>query len=262
MAEREIPGGTSNGGSTARSLTLSVLIWAGIILALFATAGLSGYFSMKRAVRGGEVAVPPLEGKPLSEASSTLARVGLVLEKSGERSDDRFASGKILAQDPPAGVKLKRNRKVRVVVSLGMEVLQVPNLVGQPARRAQIAVQQSGLRVGGVSYSRSNEVGADRVLAQEPPPGTPRSRQGRVDLLVSKGAREKTWVMPAVEGREIGAVTRLFSEGGFRVGSVRREVTPGVAAGIVVRQYPLSGYPLREGDLVSLVVSAEAEDGG
>ncbi len=171
MAEREIPGGTSNGGSTARSLTLSVLIWAGIILALFATAGLSGYFSMKRAVRGGEVAVPPLEGKPLSEASSTLARVGLVLEKSGERSDDRFASGKILAQDPPAGVKLKRNRKVRVVVSLGMEVLQVPNLVGQPARRAQIAVQQSGLRVGGVSYSRSNEVGADRVLAQEPPPG-------------------------------------------------------------------------------------------
>ena len=118
MAEREIPGGTSNGGSTARSLTLSVLIWAGIILALFATAGLSGYFSMKRAVRGGEVAVPPLEGKPLSEASSTLARVGLVLEKSGERSDDRFASGKILAQDPPAGVKLKRNRKVRVVVSL------------------------------------------------------------------------------------------------------------------------------------------------
>ena len=46
------------------------------------------------------------------------------------------------------------------------------------------------------------------------------------------------------------------------MGSVRREVTPGVAAGIVVRQYPLSGYPLREGDLVSLVVSAEAEDGG
>jgi beta-lactam-binding protein with PASTA domain len=239
-----------------------VLKWGGLCAALVVTATLSGYLSMRKAVRGGEVEVPSLQGQTMQEAGGTLKGAGLLLEKSGERSDPNVSEGKILGQDPPAGARLKRNRKVRVVVSLGTEVLQVPLLVGQPARRAQIALQQAGLRVGEIAYAYAEQTAGDRILAQEPPPGTPRQRQGQVDLLVSKGPRPKAWVMPTLEGLDIESASRILSSAGFRVGSLRREASPGTPPGTVLQQYPLAGYPLREGDSINLVVSSEGGENG
>ena len=250
------------GRSVPLVLLLSVLRWGGLVLALLATAALSGYLSMRKAVQGGEVEVPALQGTTSQEAILTLKGLGLFLEKSGERSDAHFETGQILTQDPPGGSRLKRNRKVRVVVSLGTEVLQVPLLVGQPARRAQIALQQAGLRFGEIAYAYSEATAGDRILAQEPPQGIPRARQGQVDLLVSKGPRPGVWVMPLVEGQDLAGVARVFADAGFRVGNIRREATAGVAPGTVLQQYPLAGHPLREGDSISLVVSSEGDENG
>lgn len=241
---------------------LSALKWGGLALGLIAAAALSGYLSMRKAVRGGEVEVPALQGKTLAEATQLLKEGGFQLEKSGERSDARVEAGKILNQDPPGGSRLKRNRKVRVVVSLGTEVLQVPLLVGQPARRAEIALQQSGLRIGELAYAWSGATEGDRVLSQEPPEGTPRAREGQVNLLVSKGPRPRVWVMPLVEGQDLAGATKIFADAGFRVGNIRREASPGTPPGTVLQQYPLAGYPLREGDSINLVVSSEGEENG
>lgn len=249
--------------SRRKSLLMSALKWAGVGSGLIATAALSGYLSMRKAVRGGEVTVPALHGMSIPEANERVQREGLLVEKSGEKMDPLVPEGMIVSQDPIEGSRLKRNRKVRVLVSLGREVLKVPELVGQPARRAQIGLQQSGLKLGQIAYATSGAADADRILAQEPPPGTQRIREGAVDLLVSKGSRAKVWVMPNVEGRSLVLVTRLFSEAGLRITNVRREAPrEGVSSGVILQQYPPSGHPLREGDSISLVVSAEAEDHG
>jgi len=237
--------------------------WALLVLVLLGTAALSGYLSMRKAVRGGEVAVPPLLGQSIEDATRRLQSAGLLLEKSGERMDASIPEGMIVSQDPSEGSRLKRNRKVRVLVSLGKEVLRVPELIGQPARRAEIGLQQSGLKLGQIAYVTSTVSEADRILAQEPPPGTQRIRDGAVDLLVSRGSRPKVWVMPEVEGKDLASVTRLFSRAGLRVANVRREVSTGDApSGTVIQQYPPAGFPLREGDSISLTVSGEAEDHG
>jgi serine/threonine-protein kinase len=243
-------------------LLLPILKWGALVLALLGTAALSGYLSMRKAVRGGEVVVPALQGQSLTEAERTLKADGLMVEKSGERSDPHLEAGKILGQDPPGGARLKRNRKVRVVVSLGTEVLRVPLLVGQPARRAEIGLQQAGLRIGTIATTYDESTSGDKILAQEPPQGTPRPRQGEVDLLVSKGARPRVWVMPLIEGQSLAVATRILSDSGFRVGSIRREASPGQAPGTVLQQFPLAGYPLREGDSISLVVSSEGDENG
>ena len=52
---------------------------------------------------------------------------------------------------------------------------------------------------------------------------------------------------------------RAFLESrGFRLGNVKVEPYEGVPGGIVLRQFPLPGHPLRGHDAVSLVVSASA----
>ena len=237
--------------------------WTVLGVALLFTAALSGYLSMRKAVRGGEVTVPGLHGLTVSEAVERLQADGLVLENSGEKMDPVVPAGRIVSQDPPERSRLKRNRKVRVLLSLGREVLTVPGLVGQPARRAQIGLQQSGLRLGQIAYVTSDASEPDRILAQEPAPGTQRMREGPVDLLVSKGSRVRVWVMPRLEGRDLASVTRFFNQTGLRVTNVRREATrEDVPVGTILQQYPPSGYPLKEGDSISLVVSAEVEDHG
>jgi serine/threonine-protein kinase len=229
------------GKSRLNSFLLSALKWVGVGAGLAATAALSGYLSMRKAVRGGEVTVPSLHGMSIAEATGRLQREGLLVEKSGDKMDPLIPEGMIVSQDPIEGSRLKRNRKVRVLVSLGREVLRVPELVGQPARRAQIGLQQSGLKLGQIAYATSSAAEADRILAQEPPPGTQRIREGAVDLLVSKGNRAKVWVMPSVEGRDLAAVTRLFSEAGLRITNVRREAPQGeVPSRIILQQYPLA----------------------
>jgi eukaryotic-like serine/threonine-protein kinase len=251
------------GKSRLTTILIAALKWGCVGICLIVTAALSGYLSMRKAVRGGEVEVPALHGMSIPEASERLQRVGLVLENSGDKMDPLVPEGMVVSQDPVDGSRLKRNRKVHVLVSLGREVLKVPELVGQPARRAQIGLQQSGLKLGQIAYATSSGAEADRILAQEPPPGTQRVREGAVDLLVSKGGRARVWVMPSVEGRELAIVTRLFSQAGLRITNVRREAPRGdVPSGIILQQYPLSGYPLREGDSISLIVSAEVEDHG
>ena len=250
-------------GRKVRAYATTALQWGLIGVAVVAVALLSGYLSMRKAVRGGEVKVPSLQGIAVEEAAERLRQKGLILDRSGERVDSTVPAGQVISQDPPEGTRLKKNRKVHVLISLGQEVLLIPPLVGQPARRAQIGLQQSGLRVGEVAYVTSENAEADKVLAQEPPPGTQSGREGHVDLLVSRGSRARTWVMPHLEGMELALVTRVLNQAGLRVTNVRREARDdGTPAGIVLEQVPVAGYPLREGDSISLVVSADEEDHG
>lgn len=248
-------------GRKVRAYATSALQWGLIGVAIVGVAVLSGYLSMRKAVRGGEVKVPSLQGIAVEEAAERLREKGLILDRSGERVDSLVPAGQVISQDPPEGARLKKNRKVHVLVSLGQEVLLIPPLVGQPARRAQIGLQQSGLRVGEIAYV-SSDAEADKVLAQEPPPGTQSGREGHVDLLVSRGSRARTWVMPHLEGLDLTSVTHVLDQAGLRVTNVRREARDdGTPAGIVLEQVPVAGYPLREGDSISLVVSDEEDHG-
>ncbi|HEU5182555.1 MAG TPA: PASTA domain-containing protein [Candidatus Polarisedimenticolia bacterium] len=236
--------------------------WSLIGVAIVGVALLSGYLSMRKAVRGGEVKVPSLLGIAVEEATGRLREKGLILDRSGERVDSVVPAGQIISQDPPEGARLKKNRKVHVLISLGQEVLLIPQLVGQPARRAQIGLQQSGLRVGEIAYVASDAAEADKVLAQEPPPGTQSGRDGHVDLLVSRGSRARTWVMPHLEGMDMALATRVLDQAGLRVTNVRREPRgDGTPAGIVLEQVPVAGYPLQEGESISLIVSDEEDHG-
>jgi hypothetical protein len=55
-------------------------------------------------------------------------------------------------------------------------------------------------------------------------------------------------------------VQRFFQTRGFRLGSVKYERYEGIRPGVILRQYPLAGHPLRREDTVALVVAAERLD--
>lgn len=244
------------------------VILSGVVVALFAV---SFYVSMRMVFVGREVTVPDLAGMSVDDARATLNLSELFLEPTAERYDERVPMGHVQAQDPVAGATIKKNRKVRVTISLGPLAVNIPDLRGQTLRSARIALQKEGLLVGYVTATHEDDVMSDVVMAQHPLPPDPQTSGtdeepftepvgvtgGRptMDLLVSRGRLEPIYVMPDLAHRRLSEVTAFAKRAGLRIGAVRREKSDENRSGTVIKQYPEAGYPIGRQEIISLVVS-------
>jgi serine/threonine-protein kinase len=169
-----------------------------------------------------------------------------------QRMDDEVPAGRIMQQDPPAGVQARSQRTIRVWVSAGPRAMTVPALVGQTERTAQIRLDQDGLAMGPVTEFRSPDYDADAVVAQDPPAA---SRAPEVSLLINRGEQAMTYVMPDVIGMAGDRAAAALRARGLRVTIVGSQPYPGVPPGTVVRQQPPGGFQVAGADAISLEVS-------
>jgi beta-lactam-binding protein with PASTA domain len=240
------------------SMRLGTRVWS--LGKLFLLTGALGVtflvffgLSMRAALRAREVQVPSLTGRSVGDATQMLAslRLGVRVDEN-RRPDEKIDEGLIAQQDPPAGVRARSQRTVRVWVSSGRRVTIIPLLVGQTERTAQIRLDQDGLQIASLSEFRSPDYPADAVIAQDPPPT---SRADAVSVLVNRGEEATTYVMPDVIGTEGSRVATFLRSRGFRVTIVGSQPYPGVPAGTVVRQQPPGGFRVAAADSISLEVS-------
>lgn len=235
---------------------LTDILWVGGGLTLVGVAFVVSFFvAMRVEMSSTEVKVPDLTGMTLEAASREVAAQELVLQVVDQRNDPAIASGRILQQAPPAEVSVRRGRKIKLVMSLGGKVLNVPNLVGQAARTVEIELKQEGFVPGDEARIASAGVPTGAVIAQVPPPDTPAVPASRVHRLVSTGAEIPVWIMPDLIGLDRAGAEAWLSRNGFRRGAVRRVSMSGRKAGRVVGQLPLPGYPVRSNDVVDLTIA-------
>src|SRR5262249_20461236 len=150
-----------------RRLQREISRWSSIILmiAILAVAGVvSALTAMRFAIRGREVDVPQLTGKTQVEAEEILKARGLKLKVSNSRFSSDIAEGKVLEQNPVSGSRLKVDRTVRVLLSLGAQRFAVPNLVGTSLRAAQLTLSQRRLVLGNTLYTHTPDGDASTVI--------------------------------------------------------------------------------------------------
>jgi serine/threonine-protein kinase len=221
--------------------------------ALLLTYVLFAAASMRIALKTREVVVPTLAGKPLNEATILLADAGLKLKvEEVRRVDAKIPAGQIIAQDPQAGASSRRERSVKVWVSSGPRSTVVPALLGESERTAQMRLQQEGVELSGTSEIKSGDYQPDAIVAQTPPA---KSNAARVALLVNRGERGATYVMPDLIGVNGDRAADLLRVRAFRVAVVGDHPYPGVPAGVVLRQSPQAGFQIAPGEPISLEVS-------
>ncbi len=218
---------------------LGVLFVLVLALVAFAT-GLLVFndLVMPRLIHGiGSVQVPDVRNLTLDQAEQALRPLNLQVSRAGERFDPVQPRGFILSQDPLAGTEVRGNRRISVVVSLGEEFSSVPELSGESQRSAEQLLHSAGLRVGTIAHAPSDEVGEGLVVSSDPGAESVLPQGSPVNLLVSNGAGEESFVMPDLVGREIGGVRRQLESLGFKVGA-----PPGTPSiGTVVAQRPAAG---------------------
>ena len=232
--------------------------WSGIILmvAILCIAGiLSALTAMRFAIRGREVAVPSLIGKNQEEAAQILSGSGLLLKVSSKRFSSQVPEGRVLEQNPPTGTRLKTNRTVKVLLSLGERRFAVPNLLGTSLRAAQLTLTQRRLALGNTLYAHTPDSDPQTVAYQTPPPGTLEGTDPSVNILVSLGPTAEYFIMPDLIGKPAELVASRARTEGFRLGKMNYKKYPGVEPGVVIQQKPQAGYRLSKGEVILLDVS-------
>ena len=229
--------------------------WFFLAAILLVAGFLSCLTAMRLAIRGNEVSVPNVTGKSLPEGARVLGAYSFRMKVDSHRYDERVPKDQILAQNPVANSKLKRNSQVRVLMSLGAKKISVPNLEGQSLRAAQIVVLQRGLTLGFVAAISSETDERDRIAAQCPPAEVGFAQSLVMNLLVSTGRKQREYLMPDLSGQNSDEVLGEFASLGLKLGSVNYQSVPGVAKGAVLKQSPLPGARIMEGNYVDFEVN-------
>jgi serine/threonine-protein kinase len=224
-----------------------------LVGALVATYVLFAAASMRIALRAREVTIPDLTNRTANDATALASDLGLTLRvDETRRPDPKIAAGRMLAQEPAAGEIARRQRSIRIWLSAGQRSATVPKLVGETERTAQLRLAQDGLTLTGIAEIRSPSFASDVVIAQMPPA---KSAAGNVSLLVNRGDRGASYVMPDLIGVNGDRAAEILRARGFRVAVVGSNPYPGVAAGVVIRQGPQAGFQIGPGEPISLEVS-------
>lgn len=138
---------------------------------------------------------------------------------------------------------------VRSLLGEEVQLVRVPDVVGERLRVAEGRLQGAGFRVE--VERRFNPAPQGEVLEQEPPGGREVEEGSTVTLTVSRGPKPKA--VPDVVGMSQDEATSTLQEAGFEVGVQEQESD--AEAGIVIDQDPDAGTEAEPGSTVTIVVS-------
>jgi beta-lactam-binding protein with PASTA domain len=237
-----------------------------LALVLLVVALVSAVTAMRLAIHGHEVAVPDLLGKTPAAARAIAEQSGLEVNVERQYYSPSVPEGKILSQLPPAGSQVRRGWQIRVAESLGPQRVEIPDVLGQSERVANINIRRRGLDVGAIAQMRLPDAPEGQVVAQAPPPNASGVSAPKISLLVTAPAQPQALVMPSFIGQPLGSVTQALQDAGLRVGSVTPASTPEGSpptttpvstpspASIIVSQNPAAGEKVMVGTGVSFSV--------
>jgi len=134
-----------------------------------------------------EIEVPELSKKDYRKAKHDLYKMGLYINKVGERNSLEVLDGSIISQVPQANTIVKKGYTIDVIVSKGPELIKIPTLDNLTLDETRIRLINSGLEIGNVNYSYSNEIQKGKVIYSQPVYGMDVPRNSKVDLVMSLG---------------------------------------------------------------------------
>jgi beta-lactam-binding protein with PASTA domain len=225
---------------------------------LFVVFGLAAYTAFSVFVRSGATTVPSVLGLSSTDAANALGDQGLVLRSKDGAGfyDDKVPAGRVARQTPDPRTFVKKGSPVTVLLSLGPRRVTVPDLKGKTLPGAQAAISGTGLALGRILGALApNHEAPGSVIEQDPDANAAVAPATGVDLLLAMAAPNERYVMPDLVYRNYDQVRPYFDQLGFKFGNVKFERYEGVAAGVILRQFPLPGHPLSREDAVSVVVA-------
>ncbi len=228
------------------------LILLGLII------GVGTYFYMA----GGrqEYQVPDLTNMTLEEAEESLEKIGLKLSEDIEYEEsEEVDEDLIISQKPGANQYVKKNRKIKVVVSLGSEteLIKVPDVSDITFEDAQVQLEKLGLKCKKIEkFEDGKEIGI--VVSQSPKKNTEVPEGYTIMLYVSAEDENEQVVVPKITGYTETQAKAMLEEVGLVVGSVDK-ASSNSQQGVIIAQTPAAKTGVVKGSSVNITVSSGNE---
>ena len=194
--------------------------------------------------------VPKLAGLTVDQAQDALTETHLAYGTSTEKWSDTVDEGVVIRSSPKAGVTLRPDAAVDLVVSKGPKPVTLKDWVGKDADDALAWLDSKGLDGRVVSEEYSDTVGAGDVISMDPPAGTTLHRGDPVSFVVSKGPH--LIEVPSVRAQGVDAATATLEALGFRV--VTEKASGYLGLGYVFSQSPGGGDLVPVGSTITLTL--------
>jgi serine/threonine-protein kinase len=168
---------------------------------------------------------------------------------------------------PPEDEEERRKRRNRMLIAGAVILLlllaglafaltrpekaSVPDVVGKQFEAARIVLVNAGFKVD--RQGVTSTVPKDRVLREDPQPGSKAKKGSTVTLSVSDGPGSA--VVPDVTNLPEKRARKILIEQGFKV-TVQREPSDSIAKGRATRSSPSGGQQIERDTLVTLFVSS------
>lgn len=175
-----------------------------------------------------------------------------------EGNDPDLQPGEIMNQDPAAGIMVKKDADVELLVNGGVGQVEVPDVVTDhmTLEEAQQAIEDAGLH-SQVENVADDEVEEGRVISANPEPGTMVDSGSTVTLRVSTGPAEEMVTVPdGLVGDTLANVSAKLEEAGLVVGNVNRDDTSTLTVDTVISLSPNEGSEISKGSTVDITVSS------
>src|SRR5271165_2454721 len=200
------------------------------------------------------VTVPKVEGLTQDAATTAITAAKLTGGTVTQQTSNTVATGNVISQDPASGNSVAQGSRVNLVISLGPQMVTVPNVEGLTQDAATTAITAAKLIGGTITQQTSNTVTTGKAISQDPASGSSVAPGSPVNLVISSGPQMVT--VPNVEGLTQDAAATAIRAAKLTVGTITQQTSNTVVIGNIISQDPASGSSVAQGSPVNLVISS------
>ena len=249
------PTETPSAGELPAKMSTRAILLAVIAFLLIVAASFGGSWWWTEYGPGSYLTMPTTTGRDLADVQADLGAIGLASSVEEEFSDD-VQSGIVTHSGPDGGSSVHKSTNVQLYVSKGIDMKDVPNVVGKGQDEASRTLADAGLALGAVTDAYSEEVPPGQVISQSVAAGTSLAHDSTVDVVLSKGREPRT--VPTLTGKGASAAKSSIEALGL-VASPTEAYSDTVPEGQVISQQTREGSTVYRGDSVSYTVSKGPE---
>lgn len=202
-----------------------------------------------------EVIVPNLVGKELSNAREILKNNQLRIKIVYNLYNSEYPAGVVISQKPTAGQKKRSQAEVEVVVSKGPELVKIPDLIGKTQIEAELALEEVGLKLGGILTGNNPTATEGTVIKQLPETGAQIQRGSSVSITVNVMTGNLVQI-PNFIGRTLTEVRAELGTLGLSFNKAVSAPDDIYPAGVITNQDPAPSFRVPQGTAMTFYVSS------
>lgn len=171
-----------------------------------------------------ELEVPSFGGMSIEQAQAVADANHMRLEITDSVHIVKMAPGAIYKQNPVAGSKVKKNRRILLTINANTpKMVKMPSLVGHSLRQAQSELSSSQLKVGRLIYER--DLATNNVLEQlykgKPiEPGAELECESVIDIKLGLNEADSVAVVPDLSGKPYSIIKDYLIDNSLNLGKV------------------------------------------